>query len=112
MADVSSLMGPLLLKGWAMSAESCDDDMTPLMTDKKNKGSICCACEAKLAKLVANGCKISPDGPLWVVENDSRTVRYRVRKENGLFKFLGEIEDVSALKPLEQPVQKSTVTAS
>ncbi len=81
MVDASSLMGPLLLKGWAMGAESCDLDMTPLMQDKKNKGSLCCACEGKLAKLVAEGCNIVPDGPLWLVQNASQSVKYRIKKE-------------------------------
>ena len=105
MTDASSLMGPLLLKGWAMSAESCDECMTPLMLDKKNKGSVCCGCETRLAKLIVDGSSIVPDGPLWIVENQSGTVKFRVRKENGLFKFVGEIAEEIAAKPAPAPVQ-------
>ena len=100
MADASGLMGQLLLKGYAMGAESCDEDMYPLMIDKKNKGSVCCQCEGKLAKLLVDGCKFVPDGPAWLVQNDSGSVRYRVRKENGIFKFVGEVKDVTAPKPV------------
>ena len=108
MTDASSLMGPLLLKGWAMSAESCDECMTPLMLDKKNKGSVCCGCETRLAKLIVNGSSIVPDGPLWLVENQSGTVKYRIRKENGLFKFVGELAEEVAAKPAPAPVQAPT----
>ena len=101
MVDASSLMGPLLLKGWAMGAEGCEKDMTPFMIDKKNKGSICCACETRLAKLIVDGYRIVPDGPAWLVENDSGAVRYRIRKEDGLFKFVGELNDMTTPKQAE-----------
>ena len=112
MTDASSLMGPLLLKGWAMGAETCDEDFTPLMIDKKNKGSVCCSCEGRLAKLIVDGCNIRPDGPAWLVENNAGTVRYRVRKEQGLFKFVGELKDVSAPKPAEASAKKEEIKTS
>ena len=110
MTDASSLMGPLLLKGWAMGAESCDEDMTPLMIDKKNKGSVCCACEGRLAKLIVDGCAIFPDGPAWLVMNGSGTIKYRIRKEQGLFKFVGELKDVAAPTPAPAAVAKKEET--
>ena len=69
MVDASTLMGPLLLKGWAMGADSCDIDMTPLMEDKRNKGKICCQCDHKLAKLICDGCSIVAREFCYYVEN-------------------------------------------
>ena len=74
-SDASALMGPLLLKGWAMTAESCEVDYNPLMKDMKNGGSVCVSCENKLAKLIAvEGYRIVPDGLMYLLENDSKTV--------------------------------------
>ena len=75
MTDASSLMGPLLLKGWAMSADSCDDCEVPLMKWKKLNASVCCACETQLAKYIVNGCHIVADGPAnFLIENDVKTI--------------------------------------
>ena len=100
MADASSLMGPLLLKGWGMAAETCDKDQTPLMFDKKNNGSVCCACEPRLAKLLAESCNIVRDGPLYMVENKSQTISHRVLKKDGLFIIVEQPKEVSAPKPV------------
>ena len=65
-ADASALMGPLLLKGWAMTAETCEDDYIPLMKDMKNGGSICVCCHRELTNLIISGCRIVPDGIMYL----------------------------------------------
>ena len=103
--DASSLMGPLLLKGWAMGAEACDLDSIPIMLDKRLKGGICCGCQPKLGEYIVNGCKIVADGPLYLLQNDSKSIKFRVKKENGLFSLQGKVEDeVPAPKPKAAPV--------
>ena len=66
-ADASALMGPLLLKGWAMTAESCDVDFIPLMKDMRNGGSICVCCHKDLTQLIIGGCRIVADGLMYLV---------------------------------------------
>ena len=86
--DPSKLMGSLMLKGWAMTAECCDVDFNPLMKDMKNKGSICVSCQNDLAKLIVSGCKIVAQGTLFFAENDTGSVKQRLIKHNGIFKLI------------------------
>ena len=74
MSDESSLMGPLLLAGWGMAADSCDECEVPRMESKQLKASVCCGCEGRLSKLIVDGCKIVADGPLFLIQNESKTV--------------------------------------
>ena len=97
MSDPSSLMGPLLLKGWAMSAECCEIDGVPLMKDKRANCSICCACETRLAKYIVDGCQIVTVDNKLFVQNASMTVNFLVKKEDGVYKFVGEVEKVEAI---------------
>ena len=106
MTDAASLMGPLLLKGWAMTAESCEECGVPLMKDKKLNASLCCSCEQRLAKLVVDGSKIVADGPLYLVENASKSIQFRVRKEDGLLKFAGEVETVEEAPAQPAPIEQ------
>ena len=116
MTSASSLMGPLLLKGWAMSAEACDECMVPLMADRKHKASICCECETELAKMVVSGGRIVQDGPLFLIEGGGCGGEFRVRKENGMFKLAGEIKEEAAPEPVEEvkteAIQKPEPVAS
>ena len=61
------------------------------MENKKLKASVCCSCETRLAKLIVDGCQVVADGPVFVVQNDSKSIQYRVRKEDGWLKFVGDI---------------------
>ncbi len=38
-------MGTLLLSGWAMLAESCDDCYVPLMRNPAKTVDLCCTCK-------------------------------------------------------------------
>ena len=66
-SDASSLMGPLLLKGWGMQADSCDECQVPRMESRALKASVCCGCEGRLSKLIVDGCTILSDGPLLMI---------------------------------------------
>ena len=103
MTDASSLMGPLLLMGWGMMSDACEKDQLPRMENKKLKASVCCGCEPRLAKLIADGCKIVADGPLFLIQNDSKSIQFRVRKEDGWLKFAGD--NVSTYEPVPEAAQ-------
>jgi uncharacterized Zn finger protein (UPF0148 family) len=41
-------MGTLLLSGWAMLAESCDDCNVPLMRNPAKTIDLCCTCKQEI----------------------------------------------------------------
>ena len=73
--DASRLMGPLLLKGWAMGPGSCEIDFNPFMVDMKNKASLCVSCESKLAKLIIDGAMIVKEDTCFYVVNAALEIK-------------------------------------
>ena len=85
-----------------MGAESCEECFVPLMSDRRLKASLCVACQPTLAKMLVQGYKVVQDGPLFLIEDASQSKQFRIEKTNGMFKYVGDIKEVSAPAP-EKP---------
>ena len=69
-------MGKMLIKGWAMCAEVCDDCQYPLFRDRSTKNLICVSCQGQLGNKLVEGHKLEEiDGKSTIkIDGKLRTV--------------------------------------
>ena len=77
-------MGQLLLKGWAMVGDSCEDCAMPFLKHKGSKSFLCTACQQELAaKIVQGATLLQGKGP----------TQFILQSKNGKEKFNVDVVD-------------------
>ena len=109
MNQSEGLMGQLLLKGWAMVADACEDCQMPFMKDKKIARFLCVACQAELATKICQGAqiKVSKTPNQFLIISKNGKERRNVEVIDGELRLGGEVTEV-AKAPVEEPTKVET----
>ena len=99
-------MGQMLMKGWAMCAEACDECSYPLMRDRKTLQTICVSCSTLLGYKLVEGVKmeeVDANKSTIKIEGKTRTINV-VNKHLTLASE--QLEEVKEVEEIEEPKTK------